>query len=167
MVSGIPFSVVNSLNVPERVPSMLAPLSPQIQMIRVSSSSPISSIAASTRPTFQSAFSEYPAYVSIWRAYRRFSVSVSESHFGNSSFSGSSVSAGTTPSSFWRASVSSRATSQPASNLPWYLSDHSRGTWCGAWLQPVASYVNHGDSGCSARTRCSHSIVFSAMSSGK
>ena len=43
----------------------------------------------------------------------------------------SSASAGTTPSSFWRANVSSRITSQPLSNTPWYLSDHSRGTWCG------------------------------------
>ena len=40
-VSGIPFSVVSSLKVPVRVPSMLAPLSPQIQMTRVSSSSPM------------------------------------------------------------------------------------------------------------------------------
>ena len=27
----------------------------------------------------------------------------------------------------------------PLSNLPRYLSDHLRGTWCGAWLQPVAT----------------------------
>ncbi len=54
----MPFSVVSSLNVPESVPSMLAPLSPQIQITSVLSSSPISSIAASRRPTFQSAFSE-------------------------------------------------------------------------------------------------------------
>jgi len=57
-VSGIPFRVVSSLKVPESVPSRLAPLSPQIQRMSVLSSSPISSIAASTRPTFQSAFSE-------------------------------------------------------------------------------------------------------------
>jgi hypothetical protein len=36
--------------------------------------------------------------------------------------------AGTTPSSFWRASVSSRSASQPASKRPLYLADHSAGT---------------------------------------
>ena len=38
------------------------------------------------------------------------------------------VSSGTMPSFFWRASVSSRSLSQPSSNLPLYLSDHSFGT---------------------------------------
>ena len=57
-VSGIPFSVVSSLNVPVSVPSMLAPLSPQIQSTTVLSSSPISSTAPMIRPMFQSAFSE-------------------------------------------------------------------------------------------------------------
>ena len=67
-VSGMPFCIVISLNDPVTVPSMLAPLSPQIQMITVSSSSPSSSIASITRPTLWSAFSENPAYTSIWRA---------------------------------------------------------------------------------------------------
>ena len=39
----------------------------------------------------------------------------------------SSQSAGITPSSFWRAKVSSRSASQPASKRPLYLSDHSFG----------------------------------------
>jgi hypothetical protein len=56
------------LNEPVTVPSMLAPLSPQIQMITVSSSSPSSSIASITRPALASAFSENPAYTSICRA---------------------------------------------------------------------------------------------------
>ena len=54
----MPFSVVSSLNVPVSVPSMLAPLSPQIQITTVFSSSPSSSIASMIRPMFQSAFSE-------------------------------------------------------------------------------------------------------------
>ena len=49
--SGMPFCMVSSLNEPVIVPSMLAPLSPQIQMISVLSSSPSSSIASMTRPT--------------------------------------------------------------------------------------------------------------------
>ena len=56
----IPFCIVSSLNDPVTVPSILAPLSPQIQMIRVFSSSPSSSIALITRPTLWSAFSEVP-----------------------------------------------------------------------------------------------------------
>ena len=47
---------------------MLAPLSPQMKITSVLSRSPISSMASTTRPMFQSAFSEYPAYTSIWRA---------------------------------------------------------------------------------------------------
>ena len=57
----MPFCIVISLNEPVMVPSMLAPLSPQIQMTRVFSSSPSSSIASMTRPTLWSAFSENPA----------------------------------------------------------------------------------------------------------
>ena len=53
--------MVNSLNEPVIVPSMLAPLSPQIHSTKVLSSSPSSSIASSTRPTLWSAFSENPA----------------------------------------------------------------------------------------------------------
>ena len=41
-----------------------------------------------------------------------------------------------TPSSFWRAKVRSRCASQPSSNWPLYLSAHSFGTWCGAWVAP-------------------------------
>ena len=47
-------------------------------------------------------------------------------------------SAGMTPSFFCRAKVSSRSLSQPWSNLPLYLSAHSFGTWCGAWVAPGA-----------------------------
>ena len=50
----------------------------------------------------------------------------------------SSASGGITPSSFCRASVCSRSASQPWSNLPLYLSDHSVGTWCGACVAPGA-----------------------------
>ncbi len=53
--------MVSSLNEPVIVPSMLAPLSPQIQRISVLSSSPSSATASITRPTLWSAFSEYPA----------------------------------------------------------------------------------------------------------
>ena len=50
----------------------------------------------------------------------------------------STASCGTTPSSFCRAMVSSRSASQPWSNFPRYRSDHSVGTWCGAWVAPGA-----------------------------
>ena len=50
----------------------------------------------------------------------------------------SSASGGITPSSFWRANVSSRSRSQPWSNLPLYFADHSGGTWCGACVAPGA-----------------------------
>ena len=40
----------------------------------------------------------------------------------------SSASGGITPSSFWRANVSSRSASQPWSNWPLYFADHSGGT---------------------------------------
>ena len=39
------------------------------------------------------------------------------------------VPGGTTPSFTWRASTSSRMTSQPLSNFPLYLAIHSFGTW--------------------------------------
>jgi hypothetical protein len=60
-VSGMPFGIVSSLNDPVIVPSRLAPLSPQIQITRVSSSVPIRSSSSSIRPTLWSAFSWYPA----------------------------------------------------------------------------------------------------------
>ena len=62
----------------------------------------------------------------------------------------SSASLGTTPSFFCWLSVFSRSTSQPSSNLPLYLSDHSLGTWCGAWVAPGAKYMKNGLSGISA-----------------
>ena len=62
----------------------------------------------------------------------------------------SSASAGMTPSSFWRAKVRSRCTSQPSSNWPLYLSAHSFGTWCGAWVAPGAKYTKNGLSGINA-----------------
>ena len=43
----------------------------------------------------------------------------------------SSAFSGTTPSFFCCLMIFSRSTSQPSSNLPLYLSDHSLGTWCG------------------------------------
>jgi hypothetical protein len=54
----MPFGIVISLNEPAMVPSMLEPLSPQIQMMSVFSSSPICWMASSSRPTLWSAFSE-------------------------------------------------------------------------------------------------------------
>ena len=51
---------------------------------------------------------------------------------------GSSVSAGTIPISFWRASVCSLIASYPMSNFPAYRSIQSRGAWCGAWAAPGA-----------------------------
>ncbi len=56
----------------------------------------------------------------------------------SSGLSVSSASGGITPSSCWRAKVSSRSASQPASKRPLYLSDHSSGTWCGACVAPGA-----------------------------
>ncbi|SKU81307.1 Uncharacterised protein [Mycobacteroides abscessus subsp. abscessus] len=50
----------------------------------------------------------------------------------------SSQSGGITPSSFCWAKVRSRSLSQPSSNRPLYLSAHSWGTWCGAWVAPGA-----------------------------
>ena len=61
------------------------------------------------------------------------------SHAGISSGrSVSSASGGITPSSFCFANVRSRSASQPSSNLPLYLSDHSGRTWWGAWVAPGA-----------------------------
>ncbi|COW40104.1 Uncharacterised protein [Mycobacterium tuberculosis] len=103
------------------------------------SDSPRSSIASSSRPTFQSAFSENPANTSIWRAKSRFCASDILSHAGNrSGRSVSSASGGMIPSRFCRSNVFCRYTSQPSSNSPRYLSAHSLNTWCGAWVAPVA-----------------------------
>jgi hypothetical protein len=62
----------------------------------------------------------------------------------------SSASAGTTPSSFCLAKVSSRSRSQPWAKLPWYRSIHSVDTWWGAWVAPGAKYMKNGLSGISA-----------------
>ncbi len=89
----------------------------------------MSSTASSSRPTFQSAFSQYPAYTSICRAYSFFSASPRESQAGNRPGRlVSSVSCGMTPSLFCRSMVSSRSLSQPPSNLPLYLSAQALAT---------------------------------------
>ena len=62
----------------------------------------------------------------------------------------SSAFLGITPSFFCCLIVFSRCTSQPSSNLPLYLSDHTFGTWCGAWVAPGAKYMKNGLSGVSA-----------------
>ena len=79
----------------------------------------------------------------------------------------SSASGGTTPSFFWRARVSSRSLSQPWSNLPLYLSAHSLGTWCGAWVAPGAKYTKNGLSGMSAFCWRTQAMALSVMSSVK
>jgi hypothetical protein len=48
------------------------------------------------------------------------------------------VPGGTIPNLIWRASVSSRMTSHPWSNLPFHRAIHSFGTWCGACVAPGA-----------------------------
>ena len=88
------------------------------------------------------------------------------SHAGISSGrSVSSASGGITPSSFWRAKLSSRSASQPSSKRPWYLSDHSTGTWCGACVAPGAKYVKKGLSGMSAFCCLIHWMARSVRSS--
>ena len=79
----------------------------------------------------------------------------------------STASAGITPSFFWRAKVSSRSLSQPWSNLPLYLSIHSFGTWCGAWVAPGAKYMKNGLSGISAFCWRTQLIALFVMSSVK
>ena len=79
----------------------------------------------------------------------------------------SSVSGGTTPSSFWRVRISSRSASQPSSKRPLYLSDHSVGTWCGACVAPGAKYMKNGLSGMSDFCWRAHLIALSVMSSVK
>ena len=66
-MSGIPFCIVSSLNDPVTVPSILAPLSPQIQMISVFSSSPSSSIVDHAADVVVGILG-VPAYTSICRA---------------------------------------------------------------------------------------------------
>ena len=81
-----------------------------------------------------------------------------------SGLAASFVPAGTTPSSIWRARVSSRIASQPESNLPLYLAIHSFGTWCGACVAPGAKYMKKGLSGVSAFWNCIQAIALSVMS---
>ena len=61
-----------------------------------------------------------------------------------------SASADTMPFRFCRSKVDSRSASQPPANWPLYLSAHSSGTWCGAWVAPGAKYMKNGLSGASA-----------------
>ena len=77
----------------------------------------------------------------------------------------SSASAGMTPSSFWRANVSSRSLSQPSSNWPSYFSIQSEGTWCGACVAPGEKYMKNGLSGISAFCWRTQAIALSARSS--
>ena len=79
----------------------------------------------------------------------------------------SSASGGITPSSFWRANVSSRRRSQPSSKRPLYLSAHSLGTWCGACVAPGAKYMKNGLSPASAFWRRTQPIALSVMSAMK
>ncbi len=96
------------------------------------------------------------------------SLSGTSSQAGNASLRGvSSASGGTTPSACWRANVSSRRRSQPWSNLPLYLAAHDSATWCGAWLQPVEKKAKNGFFASWARIPCSHSMVLSAIASGR
>ena len=90
-----------------------------------------------SRPTSWSTWAVNPAKTSICRAIICCCSGVNESQAGISSGRGvSSASWGMTPSSFWRAKVSSRYCSYPASNWPLNGSLHSAGTWCGAWVAP-------------------------------
>jgi hypothetical protein len=72
-----------------------------------------------------------------------------------------------TPSFFWRSNDSSRSLSQPWSNLPFYLSIHSLGTWCGAWVAPGAKYMTKGLSGIRAFCWRAHLIALFVRSSLK
>ena len=89
-------------------------------MKMVLSSSPSSSSAATSRPTFWSMLSTMAAYTSMYRAKSSCSRSLSSSH-GRTSWSASvlrgasGVPSGITPSSSWRRYRSARRASQPAS----------------------------------------------------
>ncbi|MCY1538780.1 hypothetical protein D9M68_743400 [compost metagenome] len=72
--------------------------------------------------------------------------------------------AGTTPSFFWRARVSSRYLSQPMSNCPLYLSRQSAGGWCGEWVAPGATYRKNGRSGSMALPLFIQAMAWSARS---
>ena len=50
---------------------------------------------------------------------------------------------------------------------PLYLSAHSFGTWCGAWVAPGAKYMKNGLSGISAFCWRTQAIALSVMSSVK
>ena len=124
-----PLKYVISLNMPTMPPSALAPLSPTTYMISVLSSSPMSSIAFTTRPISWSVCAANAANTSICRANSRFSSAVSLSQSLMSSGLGASLAfCGMMPSCFCRANVSSRYLSQPPSNLPLNFAIHSFGT---------------------------------------
>ena len=71
----------------------------------------------------------------------------------------SAVPGGMTPSSSWRAWISSRSASQPSSKRPRNFSIHSGQTWCGAWVAPGEKYTKKGLFGAAAFWRRIHSIV--------
>ena len=81
-----------------------------------------------------------------------------------SGFGASFVPGGTTPSLIWRASTSSRMTSQPLSNFPLYFAIHSFGTWCGACVAPGAKYMKKGRSGVSDFWNSIQAMALSVMS---
>ena len=92
-----------------------------------------------TRPISWSVCAAKAAKTSICRAKSRCSSGVSWSQSLMSFGLGASfVFSGTMPSFFCRAKVSSRYLSHPPSNFPLNLAIHSCGTWCGAWVAPVA-----------------------------
>ena len=138
-VSGIPFSIVSSLNVPvERALHAGAVVAPDVDHERVlelahlldrvehAADVPVGVLASSPRRPPSGA-----------RSRRRW-FSSSESQAGIASGRGvSSASAGITPSCFWRSNVSSRSCPSPGRTRPCTCPPTRLRTWCGAWLQPV------------------------------
>ena len=153
-----------ALTKPLGPPSWLAPLSDKTST-RVLSSCPLASRWSSTRAMFWSACSSIAAYAPWSRLKSRCSsVECSSQALTMSLRGGSSVPSGTMPSSIWRASLSSRSTSQPRRNRSSYLSTSSRGAWCGAWHAPKAIHVNQGVSGEPASWPLMNSNALSVMS---
>ena len=117
-------------------------------MIRVLSSMPVRSSVAIMRPISWSTWFIWAAKASIWRAYIFLCSGASESHAGMSAGRGASlVLAGTMPLTIWFFRIVSRATSQPMSNAPLYLSRKAWGAWCGACIAPGAHCIMNGRSG--------------------
>ena len=50
------------------------------------------------------------------------------------------------------------------SNLPLYLSIHSLGAWCGAWVAPGQKYMKNGLSGATILASRMNSIALSVRS---